>query len=368
MRILAIETSCDETAVALLEATGGTSSATYTVLGNALFSQAHLHAEYGGVYPNLAKREHQRNLPLLLDKVMAEAAMIYQSTPSIDLIAVTKGPGLEPALWTGIAFAEELGKKWGKPVLGVDHMEGHVVSALLKQGAVGSRQGAEAATYHLLPATLPLLALLISGGHTELVLMREWFKYELVGRTKDDSIGEAFDKVARMLDLGYPGGPKIAELADTQRQKGGTDMVFPRPMAHDNTCDFSFSGLKTAVLYKLRDMPKLTDNDRAHVAQAFEDAARDVIVIKTRRALQQTRPETLVVGGGVSANREIRKGLEKLIEEEFPDTTLAYPDKTLTGDNAIVIGAAAHLRAAAGYTTQGPLTAQGAQTLARSRQ
>jgi N6-L-threonylcarbamoyladenine synthase len=354
MRILAIETSCDETAVALVEAEGDTSGATYRILGNAIFSQAPLHAEYGGVYPNLAKREHQKNLPLLLEKAIG-----VEKPEKIDLIAVTRGPGLEPALWTGITFAEDLGKKWSAsrqiPVLGVDHMEGHIISALLR---------GENHNFQISNIKLPLLALLISGGHTELVLMRDWFEYELVGRTKDDSIGEAFDKVARMLDLGYPGGPRIAELADAQRQAGDTDIVFPRPMAGDNTCDFSFSGLKTAVLYKLRTMQKITPAEKAHVAQAFEDAARDVIVIKTRRALKETHPATLVVGGGVSANKEIRRGLETLIRQEFPDVILAYPDKALTGDNAIMIAVAGHLRAAAGHTTTGPLTAQGYQSLA----
>jgi N6-L-threonylcarbamoyladenine synthase len=369
MRILAIETSCDETAVALVEADPSSTSgqeATYNILGNALFSQASLHEPYGGVYPNLAKREHIKNLPILLEKALGN-----EKPEGIDLIAVTSGPGLEPALWTGITFAEELGKKWSVPVMGIDHMEGHVFSALLKKQVAGSRLQGAGITYHLPPTTLPLLALLISGGHTELVLMKQWFEYELVGRTKDDSIGEAFDKVARMLDLGYPGGPVIARLAEQSRAKAPSTKheipKFPRPMAHDNTCDFSFSGLKTAVLYKLRTMPKITDAEKAHIAEAFEDAARDVIVIKTRRALKETNPATLVVGGGVSANFEIRKGLERLIREEFSDTKLAYPDKSLTGDNAIMIAAAAHLRCAAGHTTPGPLTASGSQSLAQPR-
>ncbi len=350
MKILSIETSCDETAIAVLDCQGGSQGAAFKVLGNALYSQAHLHAAYGGVYPTLAKREHQKNLPLLLAEAM-EAA----ENPKIDLIAVTQGPGLEPALWQGIEFAKKLGEEWGVPVAGTDHMEGHIVSALV---------ALDENVYILQPPVFPILGLLISGGHTEFVLMKTWFEYEFVGRTKDDAVGEAFDKVARMLGLPYPGGPEVDAHAARSRARGAKHgIVFPRPMEHDNTCDFSFSGLKTAVLYKLRDMGRLSAEDREHVAEAFEDAARDIIVIKTRRALDKTGARTLAVGGGVSANKEIREGLTKLIANEFPGTTLRYPHKTLTGDNAIMIGMAAYLRHAAGAATN-PLIASGTQRLA----
>lgn len=350
MRILAIETSCDETAITIVEASGDTSGATYMVLGDALYSQAHLHAEYGGVFPTLAKREHIKNLPLLLEQALKEAG-----EGSVDLIAVTAGPGLEPALWTGIEFATEVSKKWGVPAVGINHMEGHIVSALMR---------GDGTKYEIVGPELPLLALLISGGHTELVLMRDWFEYELIGRTKDDAVGEAFDKVARMLDLPYPGGSKVAALASERRATGAsTSFTFPRPMIHDDTCDFSFSGLKTAVMYKLKAMPELTDDTRAEVAHAFEDATRDVLVEKTRRALEASGAETLAVGGGVSANSAIRKGLEELVRDTFPNVTLAYPNKFLTGDNAIMIAAAAHLRHAAGRITQEPLVARGSQSL-----
>ena len=384
MKILAIETSCDETAVSILEGVGDTAGATYKVLGDALFSQAHLHAEFGGVYPNLAKREHQKNLVPLTIRALAEADLLSNGTntitgtvgetireevfkhdvrefltmhakPDIDVIVVTCGPGLEPALWTGVAFAESLAQAWDIPVLGVDHMEGHIISALVKE-----KEG----TLELTAPSFPILALLISGGHTEFLVMKEWFNYELVGRTKDDAIGEAFDKVARLLDLPYPGGPEIDKHAARARERNAEhDIIFPRPLAHDDTCDFSFSGLKTAVLYKLQKMPKLTQEDKEHIAEAFEDAAIEITLIKTERALEKTQARILAVGGGVSANKEIRNGLQKLVDDEFPETTLHLPERILTGDNAIMIGIAGHLRFVSGHRESGPLKASGSQTL-----
>ena len=398
MRILAIETSCDETAVAILETERNLEIVTFKILGNALYSQAELHAPYGGVFPALAKREHQLNLVPRTVDALTQSGMLKtgksdidedalqkmrdegfrndtkkfleeHAKPAIDMIAVTYGPGLEPALWTGITFAEALGKAWGIPVLGIDHMEGHIVSALLRsaetaklreQDAEGRRQK----IYNLHPINFPLLALLISGGHTELVLMKEWFAYEHVGQTRDDAIGEAFDKVARLLELSYPGGPKIAELAKKARvrlsaQAGGNPIIFPRPMADDTTCDFSFSGLKTAVLYKLKSMEKISEEDKEHIAEAFENAARDVIVLKTKRALKETEAKTLVIGGGVSANEEIRRAMTAMIERDFPAVSLHFPDKTLTGDNAIMIGAAAYVRSVSGHAPQAALAARG---------
>jgi N6-L-threonylcarbamoyladenine synthase len=357
MRVLAIETSCDETAVSILECSGDTNAATFTVLADALYSQAHLHAEYGGVFPTLAKREHIKNLPILYEKAMRQAG-----NPSVDLIAVTQGPGLEPALWTGIECAKELGTKLSVPVAGVDHMEGHIVSSLVESSE--SSVGVQTQKYELKSIDFPLLALLISGGHTELVLMKNWFEYELVGRTLDDAVGEAFDKVARMLGLAYPGGPKIERLAAQAAARNAKhSIVFPRPLQHDQTCNFSFSGLKTAVLYELRTMGDLTDEDKEHVAQAFQDAARDVLVLKTRRALIETGAKTLAVGGGVSASRDIKNGLATMIADEFPDVHLSYPSGGLHLDNAIMIGMAAYLRRASG-APGGPLEARGAQHLA----
>lgn len=385
MKILAIETSCDETAATILEGSGDVKNANFRILGNALLSQADLHAAYGGVYPNLAKREHQLNLVPLTIRALTEAGLyveeegitpsqeealnevretsfkdsikdfLYQvKKPEIDMIAVTHGPGLEPALWTGISFAAAIGKAWNIPVMGIDHMEGHIVSALLEPLEGG---------YSLRPPKLPLLSLLISGGHTEFVLMEEWFVYERIGETKDDAVGEAFDKVARLLNLAYPGGPQIAALAARSRERGKNDIIFPRPMATDATCDFSFSGLKTAVMYKLQKMDKISESDKEHIAHAFEDAVRDVLLIKTRRALSEKNPESFLIGGGVSANDIIRRGLVDLVQKDFTDVEVFLPDKALTGDNAIMIGAAAYLRASSGKKPQSPLFASGSLRL-----
>ena len=339
MKILAIETSCDETAVTLLEISGALERPHIKVLGDSLISQIELHEKYGGVYPNLAKREHEKNLPILLHKTLKEAEEDPQF-PIIDCIAVTEGPGLEPALWVGINFALELGRKWGKPVIPVNHMEGHIFSVLYKM--LNTRC-----------LTLPALALLVSGGHTELVVVKDFRNYEIIGRTRDDAVGEAFDKVARMLGLPYPGGPKISNLAEISRQKKkGVEIEFPRPMIHSKELDFSFSGLKTAVLYKLktRNLPagrqdRSDEEFKEDVARAFEDAAVGVLIEKTRRALLELGVEikTLIVAGGVSANLHLSRELEKLASE-FSNLSLYLPTKYLTTDNAVMIGIAAFIR------------------------
>lgn len=385
MKILAIETSCDETAVAVLECEGVEASTSFKILGNSLYSQAEKHAEYGGVYPTLAKREHQTNLAPLTARALEEAGLLVKDgvtaipdnafanvqdppfrqaitdfleayeKPDIDLIAVTRGPGLEPALWTGINFATALSRTWNVPLMGIDHMEGHIMSALLEPAGTNS--------FTFRNPELPLLALLISGGHTEFMLMKKWFSYERIGETKDDAVGEAFDKVARLLGLAYPGGPKIAEFAAKSRERGENTLVFPRPMADDNTCDLSFSGLKTAVLYKMRGMNEISESEKEHVAEAFENAARDVLALKAKRALERTGAKTFAVGGGVSANAEIRRALTELVSEDFSNVALHFPDNSLTGDNAVMIGAAAYLRSVSGKETHVELTASGSQRL-----
>ena len=369
MRILAIETSCDETAVALLEINGALERPNIKILGNTLLSQVALHEKYGGVYPNLAKREHEKNLPPLLEKTLKEAGYDMSEadmseaelrTNDIDYIAVTQGPGLEPALWTGITFAEMLGKKWDKPVVPVNHMEGHIFSVLYDMSE----------TERLI---LPALALLVSGGHTELVIVKDFGNYKIIGRTRDDAVGEAFDKVARMLGLPYPGGPEISKLAEIAREKQSEQAAafrFPRPMINSDNLDFSFSGLKTAVLYKLKleNLPagrqdRSDEEFKEDVSRAFEDAAIGVLIEKTRRALLELGGEikTLIVAGGVSANLHLSQELSKLASE-FPNINLRLPTKYLTTDNAIMIGIAAFVRAGKGpkiLKNQTPIRAQG---------
>jgi N6-L-threonylcarbamoyladenine synthase len=371
MKILAIETSCDETAIAVVEAAGDEKSASFTVRGDALLSQIEVHKEYGGVYPSLAKREHAKNLVPLLSAALEEAELLHEDTqvisdemrkkigdilsreqgladaffefvsecepPAVDAIAVTAGPGLEPALWVGISFAKALSLLWDKPLVAVNHMEGHILSAL------AAREGDR---IRIAEVELPVVALLISGGHTELMLMKEWLSYERLGQTRDDAVGEAFDKAARMLGLPYPGGPEISKLAETARgEETERQFTLPRPMIDSNTCDFSFAGLKTAVLYLLKDKPDLNEKEKRHLAREFEDAVAEVLWKKTGQALAATQAKTLVVGCGVSANAHIRRTFRESCTHEFPDVALRIPAASLTTDNAVMIALAGYYRA-----------------------
>jgi N6-L-threonylcarbamoyladenine synthase len=354
MRILAIETSCDETGIALLEGRTADGTLELTTVKAALLSQANLHAEYGGVFPTLAKREHIKNLPVLFEE--------FKDEP-FDAIVVTSGPGLEPALWTGIEFAKALAKERGVPLLPVNHMEGHIISSLAERtGDVSRIQNVQ----------FPVLALLVSGGHTEFVLSGKWFQYEMTGRTLDDAVGEAFDKVARMLTLSYPGGPEISKLAAKSREAGAArDIKLPRPMLHADSCDVSFSGLKTAVLYALRDLggiQALSGEQAAAVAAEFEDAVAEVLVAKTRRALNESGAKTFVIGGGVAANRYLREELQKMVLDEFPDVDFRLPHLSITGDNAVMIGEAALTHLLRGdweLRDAGDIKAQGSLSLAK---
>src|SRR3990167_1479902 len=326
MKILAIETSCDETGIALVEGIKTPDGFIFETKKAALLSQALLHSPYGGVYPNLAKREHLKNLPALFEQFKDE---------QYDAVAVTYGPGLEPALWTGIEFAKKLVVEQGLPLLPINHMEGHFISSLVQNCRLENIQ-------------LPVLALLVSGGHTELVLMKEWFTYEIIGKTIDDAVGECFDKVARMLQLAYPGGPEISRLATQARSKSQiSNIKLPRPMINSGTCDMSFSGLKTAALYALRGK-NVTEDEKNAFAAEFEDAIADVLVSKTRKALWDTGAKTFVIGGGGAANRYLRGKKEALGLEEFPDVDLRLPEFSITGDNAIMIAQAALSRALSG--------------------
>lgn len=364
MRILGIETSCDETAVCLIEAEGDFDpSFTWKALGNALISQAAMHAEFGGVFPNLAKREHAKNLvPLLVEALKSEplgtprdplgtqelskvlerepellAQLVpflkHHGKPDIDAIAVTHGPGLEPALWVGVNFAKALSLVWDVPIVAVNHMEGHIILSMMQNERLAEFE-------------FPVLALLISGGHTELVLSKKFQSYEIVGQTRDDAAGEAFDKVARLLGLEYPGGPEISRLAAESRAQGIPlhPPTLPRPMLREDNFDFSFSGLKTAVR-RLVEEKELTDEDRLGVAREFEDAVADVLVGKTLRAAETYGVSTIVVGGGVSANTYIRARLAEALEKEDHLTKLLIPPPELATDNAIMIALAGYFHA-----------------------
>ncbi len=327
MITLGIETSCDETALCLLETKENEGVIEYRILGNIIHSQIDIHREYGGVFPMLAKREHLKNLPILYEKILAESKI---RELQINKIAVTKGPGLEPALWTGILFAQELGKKLNIPVIPINHMEGHIVGSLL------SKSEAHTDFQKLLPVEFPALAVLISGGHTEIVKIENFGEYKVLGATVDDAIGEAFDKVARMLGLPYPGGPEISKLAELARKNNIENKItLPRPMLHSKNLNFSFSGLKTHVLYTLRELGEITDEQKQDISREFENAVTDVLISKTKTAIDEEGPKTLIIGGGVIANKFIRQSFEKLSKEY--SLPLYMPVSGLSGDNALMI-------------------------------
>jgi N6-L-threonylcarbamoyladenine synthase len=369
MRILAIETSCDETAVSIIKATGEFPTATYEILGNALVSQIDIHKEFGGVFPQVAKREHAKALVPMLELALSEAELIevgetkvreetkirdvlaredgladYLLTwlathelPEINLITVTTGPGLEPALWVGLSFAKALALVTGAHIVPTNHMEGHILASIYNVEIDNA----------LAPIQFPALALLISGGHTELVLMPDWGVYKKIGQTRDDAVGEAFDKVARMLGLPYPGGPAVGQLAKQAREQNlpPYKSPLPRPMIHSGDLDFSFSGLKTAVLYAI-DGATLSETDTMALTRDFEDAVTEVLVKKCHTAADIHGIRSLIVGGGVSASPFIRHALTTHFLTHFPDCEVYFPNSGLSTDNSIMIALAGHAHAA----------------------
>ena len=316
MITLGIETSCDETGVALYDDERG-------VLGEALHSQVDLHALYGGVVPELASRDHVRRLLPLIRETLARSD---RSLADVDRIAYTRGPGLAGALLVGASVASGLGLALGRPVVGIHHLEGHLLSPLLADPR---------------PA-FPFVALLVSGGHTQLMAVEGVGRYELLGETVDDAAGEAFDKTATLLGLGYPGGPALARLAEGGDPKR---FPFPRPLLSSGKLDFSFSGLKTAALLCVRGRT-LSAADKADVAASFQSAVVDVLVAKCLQALEATGHSRLVVAGGVGANRALRERLER--ETRAVGATVHFPPIALCTDNGAMIAFAAALKAGSG--------------------
>jgi N6-L-threonylcarbamoyladenine synthase len=315
VRVLGIETSCDETAVALYDADRG-------LLAQEIYSQVDLHAPYGGVVPELASRDHLRKLLPLLRKVLDPNG----GPAAVDGVAYTSGPGLVGALLVGAAVARSLAYAWRVPCLGVHHMEGHLLAPLLEPD----------------PPRFPFVALLVSGGHTMLARVDGLGRYEILGNTLDDAAGEAFDKTAKLLGLGYPGGPQLAALAERGRPGA---FRFPRPLTERAGLDFSFSGLKTAVIVALRGRD-LDDQTRADAALAFEEAVADTLAIKCERAIELTGAQTLVVAGGVGANRRLRAQLLALGQRL--GVRVAYPRPEFCTDNGAMIALLGCMRLAAG--------------------
>lgn len=316
MRVLAIESSCDESAVAVLDRRQG-------LLAHELFSQIDLHRVFGGVVPELASRDHVRRLLPLLRAALEKAG----TTPAeIHGVAYTAGPGLIGALLTGAALARSLAYAWGKPAIGVHHLEGHLLAPLLEPD----------------PPPFPHVALLVSGGHTMLIEVQGIGRYHLLGETRDDAAGEAFDKAAKLLGLPYPGGPELARLA----RSGRPDVVrLPRPMLDRAGLEFSFSGLKTAVLHASREQP-LSEQRRADIAHAVQAAIVDTLTAKALRALEQTGLDTLVVSGGVSANRALRERMREAAAGY--GARVYYPRLEFCTDNAAMIAVAGLARLEAG--------------------
>ena len=314
MIVLGVESSCDETGLALYDTERG-------LLAHALHSQVAMHEEYGGVVPELASRDHVKRAIPLLEKILFDSGL---SLSAIDAIAYTQGPGLAGALLVGASIANGLALSLGKSVLGIHHLEGHLLSPMLSKNA----------------PEFPFVALLVSGGHTQLMRVDDVGEYTLLGETLDDAAGEAFDKSAKLLGLGYPGGPAISRLAEH-----GDPSVYalPRPMLHSKNLDFSFSGLKTAVLTLVKNHPgELNENDKANIARSFVEAIVDVLVAKCQTALKEKKLKRLVIAGGVGANAQLRAALNSAASKKH--FQVFYPELELCTDNGAMIAFAGALR------------------------
>lgn len=323
--VLGIETSCDETGVALYDTERG-------LVADALYSQIEMHANYGGVVPELASRDHVRKLLPMIARLFDEAGI---KGDQLDGIAYTHGPGLVGALLVGATLAHSLAEIWNVPVVGVHHMEGHLLAPMLEEP-------------HPEP---PFVALLVSGGHSQLVAVKDFGTYELLGESLDDAAGEAFDKAAKMMDLPYPGGPSISKLAE----KGDRSRLkFPRPMTDRPGLDMSFSGLKTFTLNTVAELTKeavLADQDKADIAAAFEEAVAQTLMIKCRRALEQTGMKSLVLAGGVAANSRLRELMAEMVAKQ--NAELFYPRLQYCTDNGAMIAYVGAMRLKQGERAEG---------------
>jgi len=363
MIILAIETSCDDTCVAVLEIRNSKtelpsmeakvkkrtkSSSPFKIRSNIVSSQVKLHAKYGGVYPFLAKKEHQKNLPIVLKRALKEAG-----NPKINLIAVTVGPGLELCLWTGINFAKELAEKMKLPIVPINHIEAHILANF-----IGENSKLQITNYKNI---FPAICLVVSGGHTQLILMnpvrnqkssngvKKFGQYKILGETRDDAAGECFDKAARILGLGFPGGPIISTLAKKHRQKyiGRTRVFLPRPMIYQKNYDFSFSGLKTAVLYDFKSRSKKTRRSKEYIqkmASEIQQAIIDVLIHKTIKAVKDFQAKSIILGGGVAANKELKGQFQSAINKQKLKVNLFVPEPSLCTDNALMTAVAGYFQ------------------------
>jgi len=317
MRILGIETSCDETAASIIEVNKKNDK--IKVISNVVSSQIKIHQKYGGVVPEVAARNHIKNILPVINKALT-------SKNKIDAIAVTQGPGLICALLIGIETAKSLAYSWDKPIIGVNHIAGHIYSNWLENNN---------------PPQFPALALVVSGGHTELVLMKKHNQFKILGQTRDDAVGEAFDKVAKILGLGYPGGPEISKMASRRDAPVGRLIKMPRPMINDKNFEFSFSGLKTSVLYQIQKDKNYKKRIPDYCA-SFQQAVIDVLIKKTIKAAKKYKVKSVMLAGGVAANIELRKQLGEAVKINLPKANYHMPNIKYTTDNAAMIAAAGY--------------------------
>jgi len=367
MKILAIETSCDDSCIALAEC----SANKFKLISNLISSQVEIHRKWGGVYPTLARREHQKNLTPLLSQTLKNLNVLKNSKskiqdakskelknilerekilfkrlikflekskkPKIDLVAITIGPGLDPCLWTGVNFARALSYYWNIPIMGIDHIEAHIF-ANDNFSIMNDKKN------------LPALALIVSGGHTQLILIKKLGNYRILGETRDDAAGEAFDKIARILGLDYPGGPAIAGAASRstapplQKREGGMNINLPRPMLNTKDYDFSFSGLKTAVLYDYKKRTKKERESKKYIqamAREAQQAIIDILIKKTIKAAKDYKVKSIILGGGVTANKELRKQFQQRIKKENSRFKLYISSPKYCTDNAAMIATTA---------------------------
>lgn len=389
MRILGVDTSCDETCASVVEASKN-NQRKFKVLSNIISSQIEIHRKYGGVFPSLAVREHQNNLVIVLEKALQEASLLRKSerkenislenilnlvkrkddisqkheneislyketknflekysAPKIDLIAITIGPGLEPCLWQGINFCLILSRFWNIPIVPVNHLKAHIWANWLSSKGVST-----------LDFTSPAVSLIISGGHTELALMNDYHKYQLLGESYDDAAGEALDKIARLLDLPYPGGPQIEKQASKLQEEEKVKkqicedsgiklnkLKMPRPMINHNNYDFSFSGLKTAVLYNHRQIPENIQKSPRYIqwlSCQVQQSIIDVLLSKTLRAAKEYKAKMILLSGGVTANQALQEQFERKIRKELPHLKFSVPEKVFCTDNGAMIAAAGY--------------------------
>lgn len=313
MTILGIETSCDDTGIAIIKCNKNNCE----VLSNVVSSQIEIHAPFGGIVPNLAGRAHLKNIKPCLKQALKKA-----KNPEIDLIAVTIGPGLIPSLLVGVNFAKALAYAWQKPIIGINHIEGHIYANWINRKS---------------SVEFPAICITVSGGHTQLTLMKGHNKYQTIGQTRDDAAGEAFDKVAKLLNLGYPGGPIISKKAEMGDVK---TFDLPRPMINSKDFDFSFSGLKTAVLYLVKKLDK-KNIPVSDICACFQQAVIDVLIYKTIVAARKYKVKTIILSGGVAANQELRKQMAQKIKTDLPNIAFQIPNINLCADNAVMIAMAA---------------------------